>query len=227
MPRRKSLDHVVVPQAVMRRLPVYYRYLGALLARGTERVSSQELSRMIGITASQMRQDLSYFGSFGQQGYGYRVRDLHRAITEILGLHRTYQLVLVGVGNLGRALVSYPSFANRGFRFCGLFDNDPRLIGSEFCGLEIRPVDTLADFLHQCPVDIGVITAPPEVAQQIADVLVAGGVPAIWNFAPTSLKVPKGVIVEHTHISESLMVLSFRLNNPEEADTSVESASNQ
>lgn len=200
----------VIPEAVMKRLPVYQRYLNDMVHREYERISSQELAAKIGITASQLRQDLSYFGSFGQQGYGYRTGELLIQVNKILGLDRTKQVILIGAGNLGRALLSYTNFAERGFNFRAAFDAKTTP-GERIAGIPVLPAATLPEFLKKSPVEIGIITTPAGVAQEIAMVLVRGGVKGIWNFAPIALNVPPTVVVEHVHISESLLVLSFKL----------------
>lgn len=194
------------------RLPVYYRSLEELARQGVERISSQELSARLGITASQLRQDLNAFGQFGQQGYGYRVDDLLQAVGKIMGLNREHPMVLVGVGNIGRALVSYADFPERDFRFVRLFDLAPTEIGRTFRGVLVEPVSQLPAFLATEPIEIGVIATPAEVAQEICDILVAGGVKGIWNFTPALLNVPDHVVVENVHITDSLLLLSLRMN---------------
>ena len=200
----------VIPEAVMKRLPVYQRYLSEMLHQEYERISSQELAAKIGITASQLRQDLSYFGSFGQQGYGYHTGELLSQVNKILGLDRTKQVVLVGAGHLGQALLSYTNFTERGFIYKAAFDIQPAP-GGRVAGIPVLPVAALSEYLAETPVEIGIITTPAGVAQEIATTLVRGGVKGIWNFAPVALNVPSTVVVEHVHISESLLVLSFKL----------------
>lgn len=208
---QKKDNSMGIPVAVIRRLPLYHRFLMDLCLKEVERVSSRELAAKMRITASQLRQDLSWFGSFGQQGYGYRVGDLLAEVNRILGLNETNSMVLVGAGHLGRALINYESFQRRGFLLTGIFDNDPQIIGKSINEHVVKDVSELAGFLHDHPTEIGIITVPEFVAQEIADLLVKGGVKGIWNFAPVSLKVPDDVCVEHVHIGESLMVLSFKI----------------
>lgn len=207
---RSERKAAAIPEAVMKRLPVYQRYLNEMVRQEYERISSQELAAKIGITASQLRQDLSYFGSFGQQGYGYHTGELLTQVNKILGLDRIKEVVLVGAGHLGRALLSYTNFAERGFIFKAAFDIQAAP-GEKVAGIPVLPATVLSDFLAETPVEIGVITTPAGVAQEIAATLVRGGVKGIWNFAPIALDVPPTVVVEHVHISESLLVLSFKL----------------
>ena len=201
-----------IPEAVIKRLPVYHRHLTQLAKQEVDRISSPELALKIGITASQLRQDLNWFGSFGQQGYGYRVTELLHEITKILGLENEIHLIMVGAGHLGRAIASYPNFNEKGFHIEAVFDNNQAVIGDVIDGKAIHPVTELRSYLAQNKVTVGVITTPASVAQAVADVLIQGGVKGIWNFAPLTLKVPNNVVVEHVHISESLMMSSFKLS---------------
>ena len=201
-----------ISRAVIKRLPRYYRYLGELLESGVERISSNELSDQMKVTASQIRQDLNNFGGFGQQGYGYNVKYLYSEIAKILGLDRTYHVIIVGVGNLGQALANYVQFEKRGFMIIGLFDVNPVLRGVTVRGIPIRMADELPEFLKENHVDIAALTLPKANASEMADILVENGVPAIWNFAHTDLHLPEHVIVENVHLSESLMQLSYNLN---------------
>jgi redox-sensing transcriptional repressor len=202
----------VISMAVIRRLPKYYRYLSELLKNDIDRISSKELSEKIGFTASQIRQDLNCFGDFGQQGYGYNVRELYNEIGKILGLGKAYNTVIIGAGNIGQAIANYGSFSRLGFNLMGIFDKNPKLIGIKIRDIEIQDIDRLADFLDSNSVDIGFICVPQQGAQRVADVLVEKGIKGIWNFAPTDITVPDDVIVENVHLSESLMTLSYRLN---------------
>mgnify|MGYP002563675358 CR=1 FL=1 len=211
-----------ISQAVIRRLPRYYRYLGELLESGVERISSNELSKRMKVTASQIRQDLNNFGGFGQQGYGYNVKYLYHEIGKILGLDRTYNLIIIGAGNLGQAIANYANFErrgfvakamfeNRGFVLKGLFDVNPRLAGLTIRGVEIRMMDELKDFVKENDIEIGVLTIPKTKAVEVANLLVDNGVKAIWNFAHTDLNLPDNIIVENVHLSESLMRLSYNI----------------
>lgn len=200
-----------ISMAVIRRLPKYHRYLQELLDKDIKRISSKELSDIIGFTASQIRQDLNNFGGFGQQGYGYNVEELFNEIAKILGLSKTYRTIIVGAGNMGQALANYNSFEKFGFRLQGLFDINPRLIGLKIRDLEVYDMHDIHDYLMKNPVDIAYICTNRDAAQKVADNLVAGGVKGIWNFAPVDLKVPEGVIVENVHLIENLLTLSYFL----------------
>lgn len=202
-----------ISKAVVKRLPRYYRYLGDLLEAKVERISSNELSDMMNVTASQIRQDLNNFGGFGQQGYGYNVKYLYNEIGKILGLDRVYSMVIVGAGNLGQALANYVKFEKRGFWIKGIFDVNPRLKGMTVRGIEIRMIDELPQFVRDNEIQIAALTLPKAGAEAVAPILVENGIRAIWNFAHTDLSVPKHVIVENVHLSESLMQLSYNLNH--------------
>lgn len=198
---------------VIRRLPKYYRYLEELLNKGITRISSQELSKLTGFTASQIRQDLNNFGGFGQQGYGYNVEELHRELGKILGLDRIYNTVIAGAGNLGQAVANYKGFEDAGFKILSLFDKNPKLIGLKIRDIEIQDVDKLAKFIGDNNVEIGIITVPKENAQDIADIYSNSGIRGIWNFAPADIKVAKGIVVENVHLNESLFTLSYFLKH--------------
>ncbi len=200
-----------ISRAVIKRLPRYYRYLGELLENGMERISSNELSDRMQVTASQIRQDLNNFGGFGQQGYGYNVKYLYNEIGKILGLDKTYTMIIIGSGHLGQALANYVKFEKRGFRIIGMFDNNLSLKGKKVRGMEIQMLDELEPFLREHTIDIATLTLPKIGAEEVCVKLVDGGVKAIWNFAHTDLKVPKDVIVENVHLSESLMQLSYNI----------------
>ena len=198
-------------------MPRYYRHLAELLRNDVDRISSKELSDKIGFTASQIRQDFNNFGGFGQQGYGYNVRDLFNETSKILGLDSRYNTVIVGAGNIGQAIANYTRFDKFGFEIRGLFDANPKLTGITIRGVEIAEVDTLPEFLENNKIDIGIICTPTSTAQAVADVLVKGGVKGIWNFAPTDITVPKDVALEAVHLSDSLLTLVYLMNekNPE------------
>ena len=203
-----------ISNAVIKRLPRYYRYLGELLENDVVRISSKELSERMGVTASQIRQDLNNFGGFGQQGYGYNVEYLYSEIAKILGLENHYSVIVIGAGNLGQALANYTDFEKRAFVIKGLFDVNPRLVGISVRGIEVMDMDSIQDFVNENNVDIAVLTVPKMKAPQIANDLVAGGIKGIWNFAPVDLEIhDRGVVVENVHLSESLMTLSYRIKN--------------
>ena len=200
-----------ISRAVISRLPRYYRYLGDLLEAGVERISSSDLSKKMHVTASQIRQDLNNFGGFGQQGYGYNVKYLYTEIGKILGLDRSHNFIIIGAGNLGQALANYASFERSGFILKSLFDVNPRLEGVTIRGIPVRMVDELEDFLKNNDIEIAALTLPKSKAIEVADILVDNGVKGIWNFAYTDLSLPKDVVVENVHLSDTLMKLSYNL----------------
>ena len=200
-----------ISQAVIRRMPRYYRYLGDLLDAGVERISSNDLSQRMNVTASQIRQDLNNFGGFGQQGYGYNVKYLHEEIGKILGLNQKHNIIVIGAGNLGQALANYVKFERLGFMIIGLFDVNPALDGVTVRGIRIHMLDELEAFCGEHKVDIAALTMPKEKADAIANRLVGLGIHAIWNFAHTDLSLPDHIIVENVHLSESLMRLSYNI----------------
>ena len=202
-----------ISKAVVKRLPRYYRYLGDLLENKVERISSNELSHQMKVTASQIRQDLNNFGGFGQQGYGYNVKYLYTEIEKILGLDKTYNMIIIGAGNLGQALAKYVKFEKRGFRIIGIFDVNPRLKGVSVRGIPIMMTDQLETFLQENKIHIAALTLPKAGAEKVAPTLVENGVKAIWNFAHTDLNLPDDIVVESVHLSESLMQLSYNLNH--------------
>lgn len=201
-----------ISQAVIRRMPRYYRYLGELLEEGVERISSNELSNRMNVTASQIRQDLNNFGGFGQQGYGYNVKFLYEEIGKILGLNQRHNIIVVGAGNLGQALANYVKFEKLGFVIIALFDVNPALTGTKVRGIEIRMINEMEEFLKNNEVDIAALTMPKEKADTVAKKLVDSGVHAIWNFAHVDLELTdKEVVVENVHLSDSLMQLSYNI----------------
>lgn len=185
------------------------------MENGIERISSNELSAKMNVTASQIRQDLNNFGGFGQQGYGYNVEYLYNEIAKILGMDREHNMIVIGGGNFGQALTNYANFERRGFMIRALFDISPERIGRSVRGIPTLDMRLLPEYLKDNKIEIAVLTIPKTSAQDVADVLVAGGVKAIWNFAHLDLKVPKDVVVENVHLSESLMQLSYRLTENE------------
>ena len=200
-----------ISQAVIRRMPRYYRYLGELLDAGVERISSNELSAQMKVTASQIRQDLNNFGGFGQQGYGYNVRFLYEEIGKILGLDKQYHIIVIGAGNLGQALANYVKFEKRGFIITGLFDVNPALKGLSVRGIPVRMLEDLPEFVKNNKIDIAALTMPKESASQVANQVVELGINAIWNFAHLDLELPPHVVVENVHLSDSLMQLSYNI----------------
>ena len=216
--RNSDLQKPNVSAAVIKRLPRYHRYLGDLLRDGTLRISSAELSRIMNVTASQIRQDLNCFGGFGQQGYGYNVKYLYGKISELLGVEEGYAAVIVGAGNLGRALASTHMFERRGVNRIAMFDVNPELVGKTFSSIPVYDVKDLYEFCKKENVTIGVLTVPKEAAYEICTTLVSAGVKGIWNFANMELKLQdKDVIVENIHLGDSLMKLCYEIKTKDES----------
>jgi redox-sensing transcriptional repressor len=202
-----------ISSAVIKRLPRYYRYLSELLDKGIDRVSSQELSRRMHITASQIRQDFNNFGGFGQQGYGYNVEVLRGEIAKILGLDKKHYVIIIGAGNLGQALANYGGFEKRGFHITGIFDDNPEKIGQKIGDITVMDMKSLEKYVGEHPVDIAALTLPKSVAPKVAGELMDMGVRAFWNFAATDLNLPDYAAVENVHLAESLMRLSYTMKN--------------
>ena len=208
-----------VPDAVIKRLPRYHRYLGELLAEGRLRISSAELSKIMNVTASQIRQDLNCFGGFGQQGYGYNIKYLYGKISELLGVTQGYTAVICGAGNLGRALAATRMFGRRGVTRLALFDIDENIVGSEIYGIKVYHIDELYDFCQKEKVAIGVLTVPKEAAYSVAMTMARAGVKGIWNFANTELEIDAlPVVVENIHLGDSLMRLCYEIKTKDEVD---------
>ena len=206
------MEEKEITPSVIGRLPRYFRYLGELKDEGVERISSQDLSELMHVTASQIRQDFNNFGGFGQQGYGYNVSFLYDEIGKILGLDQTHSFIIVGAGNLGQALGNYMNFERRGFLFKGIFDQNPALVGKPVRGIPVRPMEELEQFVKDNGIEIAVLTIPKAAAVSVAEKLVPAGIQAIWNFAHVDLNVPAGVQVENVHLSDSLMKLSYNIS---------------
>ncbi len=204
-----------LPEAVVRRLPGYHRYLCDLCRLGTRRISSQELAKLMGLTASQIRQDFNSFGGVGQQGYGYNTDELRDRIAELLGLGRSFSLILVGAGNIGQALIKYAHFAELGLHIVAAFDTSPRVVEQNIGGIVVKPIEELTAHLAHGGVDIAIVAVPAPVAQDTANLLIDAGITALWNFAPVDLQVPPHVHVVNVHMLDSLLVLLFRMNAAE------------
>ena len=200
-----------VSDAVIRRLPGYYRHLRELEAAGVTQISSQELGRRMQLTPSQIRQDINCFGGFGRQGYGYKVSELKEHIGEILGLDRQHRLIILGAGSIGSAVARYPTFSREGFETIAMFDVAEDKVGTRMGNIPVYPMDELENILSGYKVDIAVLATPTQCAQENLDRLYAGGVRAVWNFAPTDLSHPADMIVVNVHLSDSLQILSYRI----------------
>ena len=208
--RKFDTSKANVPTAVIKRLPRYHRYLGELLREGILRISSAELSKILNVTASQIRQDLNCFGGFGQQGYGYNVKYLYGKISELLGVHEGYRAIIIGAGNLGKALAATHMFERRGVMRLAMFDIDPEIIGKEICGVPVYNVSTLKEFCESEKVDVAVLTVPKDAAAGVAKILAEAGIKGIWNFANTELKLPEyDISIENIHLGDSLMTLCY------------------
>ena len=222
--KNKDIAKTTVPDAVIKRLPRYHRYLGELLADGRLRISSAELSKIMNVTASQIRQDLNCFGGFGQQGYGYNIKYLHSKISELLGVTQGYTAVICGAGNLGKALASTRMFGRRGVTRLALFDIDEKIVDTEIYGIKVYHIDELYDFCQENNVAIGVLTVPKEAAYKVAMTMARAGVKGIWNFANTELELDcDSVVVENIHLGDSLMRLCYEIKSRDEVDENVES----
>lgn len=201
-----------VPLAVVKRLPRYYRYLSELLAHNITKISSAELSERMGITASQLRQDLNNFGGFGQQGYGYHVEHLYHEIGKILGATEGFTFIILGAGNLGSAIANYQNLKKRGFTFAGIFDSDPNKIGKMVAGKEVLSIEKLEEFVKAHKPEIAVLTLPKSEVHQTVETLEKIGIKGIWNFSYSDLNLSSDLAIENVHLSDSLMTLSYKIN---------------
>ncbi|MBQ7950892.1 MAG: redox-sensing transcriptional repressor Rex [Clostridia bacterium] len=204
-----------VSEAVIKRLPRYYRHLSQLLEGNIDRISSNELASRMHITASQVRQDLNNFGGFGQQGYGYNVKMLHAEIGNILGLGQELSCVLIGAGNLGHAVANYANFERRGFKIKGIFDNNPAIIDTKINGLTVQTVDDLIPFIQKNQIKIAMLTIPAVSVKELIDDIIEAGIKGIWNFSYLDMEVPADVALVNVHLSDSLMTLAYKLNEIE------------
>ena len=204
----------MISESVIKRLPRYYRFLGELKAEGMERISSRELSERMGLTASQIRQDLNCFGGFGQQGYGYNIEVLQSEIGQILGLDRPKNTILIGMGNLGRAVTMHMNFESKGFHLIGLFDAKESLVGQIVRNQPIRSTDTLDEFCRENLPQVAILCIPKDSAESISAQLIKLGVKAFWNFSHYDIAMNHpDVVVQNIHFSDSLMRLSFKMTN--------------
>ncbi|MBR3300469.1 MAG: redox-sensing transcriptional repressor Rex [Clostridia bacterium] len=203
-----------ISNSVIRRLPRYYRFLGELKSKGVTKISSGELSKRMGLTASQIRQDFNCFGEFGQQGYGYNVEMLQSEIGKILGLEKPKSVVLIGVGNLGRAVAQHVNFASLGYQLTGLFDQKESLLGQTVKDIPIRSISSLDEFCRENKPDVAVLCIPKSAANSIVEQLIKLGVKGFWNFSHYDIALEHpGISVENVHFSDSLMTLSYKLSN--------------
>ncbi|MDK7354480.1 redox-sensing transcriptional repressor Rex [Peptoniphilus harei] len=196
-----------ISETVIRRMPVYHRYLKELIEDGVERVSSKELSGLTGFSASQIRQDLNNFGGFGQQGYGYNTKALKDQIDKILGIDKSYKSIVIGAGRLGQAIARYNGFRDSGFNVISLFDIKDDI--DDISGIKVRKMEDLEKYIRDEGVDVAIITVPREVCQDVANKVIDAGVRGIWNFAPYDLKGPEGIVVENIRLNDSLLTLSY------------------
>ncbi|WP_018248336.1 redox-sensing transcriptional repressor Rex [Orenia marismortui] len=210
---RKEGEEIVIPTAVIKRLPKYHRHLSKLIRKGVEKISSKDFGQIVGVSAPQLRQDLNHFGNFGQQGYGYNIEKLYNELSKVMGIEKKSNMVLIGVGNLGQALINSTDFKRRGFYLSAAFDINPRLVGMMINGIKVRDIETIESYIRENDINIAIITVPEEAAQKLADRMIDAGVKGIWNFAPVDLKVPKGVSVENEHLTEGLLRLSFKVKD--------------
>lgn len=200
-----------VSDAVVKRLPAYYRHLQELEKEGVNQISSRDLGERMGLTASQIRQDINSFGGEGRQGYGYSVSGMRKHIGHVLGVDRQHRMIIVGAGNIGRAIAGAGSFPQIGFETAAIFDSDSQKIGEMIHGIPVQDIAELERFVSEQPVDIAVLAVPADMAQGIAQRLYDKGVKGFWNFTPVDIKLPRGAVVENVHLDESLEVLSFRI----------------
>ncbi|MDZ4658884.1 MAG: redox-sensing transcriptional repressor Rex [Bythopirellula sp.] len=206
-------DPSAIPEAVVSRLSLYLRELQHLIADGKETISSSQLGRQLGFTDAQVRKDLAHFGHFGHPGIGYRCQELIGQIRKILGTDREWRVALIGVGNLGRALLGYRGFAQQGFRIVAAFDTDPTKVGSHIEGVEVSHLDQLSEALVERQIELGMLAVPAAQAQEVADQLVAAGVGGIVNFAPVTLRVPEGVSIVGVDLARELEQVTFAVAN--------------
>ena len=214
---KRGNDYSAVSPAVIKRLPRYFRYLRELLHHDILRISSSELSEMMNVTASQIRQDLNCFGGFGQQGYGYNVKYLYGKISDILGVSSNFNAVIIGAGNLGHAIAGSNMFEHRNMNLIGIFDVAPAIIGKKIADYRVMDMAELPAFAKKRPIDIAILTVPKEFAQETAQIIANIGIKGLWNFTSTELDLKvHGIMVENVHMGDSLMRLMYEINNNEQ-----------
>ena len=208
-----------IPKATIERLPLYYRCLDKLATfEEVEVVSSKDLGGRLGIPSTQVRKDLSYYGEFGRRGVGYNVQELKRSVGKILGVDKLWPAVIVGAGNLGRALVNYGSFEMMGLEIVEVFDNDLSKIGNQINGIEVKSIQSIKETLQGRDIKLGIISVPADSAQEVADEMIAAGIKAIWNFAPTRLYIPENIVVRNEDLAVGIVSLIYHLSWQEEMD---------
>lgn len=213
------MSNYKISNSVIRRLPRYYRFLAELLKVGMTRVSSNELSEKMALTASQIRQDLNCFGGFGQQGYGYNVPELYAQIATILGLDKKFEAILIGAGNLGKAIATHMNFEERGFRLVGIFDKNKSIIGTEIFGLKVQQFEEVKEFCELKKPIVAILCIPKTESKDVAKLLVEYGVKGFWNYSHYDLSVEfKDVVVENVHLSDSLMTLCYKVNEKQKEE---------
>ena len=214
---KRGIDYSAVSPAVIKRLPRYFRYLRELLHHDILRISSSELSEMMNVTASQIRQDLNCFGGFGQQGYGYNVKYLYGKISDILGVSSNFNAVIIGAGNLGHAIAGSNMFEHRNMNLIGIFDVAPAIIGKKIADYRVMDMAEFPAFAKKRPIDIAILTVPKEFAQETAQTIANIGIKGLWNFTSTELDLKvHGIMVENVHMGDSLMRLMYEINNNEQ-----------
>ncbi len=206
----KGKDGSKIPRVVIERLPRYYRYFD-WLDNQVEKISSKRLGELMGASASQVRLDLSYFGDFGQQGYGYNTKKLKQDLANILRINTQTNIIIIGVGNIGRALTRYRAFSRAGFNLNTLFDNNPSIIGEKINGIKVRDVKDLKNYIENNDISIAIIAVPKEAANEVSGILLKSGIKGILNFAPIDLNLPENIPVENIHIIDKILALSFMI----------------
>lgn len=210
-------DNNSIPKTVIARLPRYYRFLGILLKEGHEKISSKNLSERMGLTASQIRQDLNHFGGFGQQGYGYNIEELRKSIGQIIGIENSYKVILVGAGNLGRAIAQHLNFQTKGFELVGIFDSDEKLEGVEINDISIRSFGTIEEFCKENEPAAAILCIPSYAGNSVTKKLVQCGIKAFWNFSHYNISDDfPDILVENVHLNDSLMTLCYNITNSED-----------
>lgn len=203
-----------ISASVIKRLPRYYRFLGELKFQGVERISSKELAKKMQTTASQVRQDFNCFGGFGQQGFGYNVEQLYNEIKHILGLNNKYKAILIGVGNLGRAVAAHMSFEERGFELIGIFDQNPDLFGQKIRDIAIQSTDNIEAFCKENSPKVAILCIPKNAVGELSKRLYNSGIKCYWNFSHYDLSVEyDDVVVQNVHMSDSLMILCYKISD--------------